>query len=84
LRLSARGALEKEIAMDWQLTLTCVTVALAGAYLLWRGRRALRSNPGGCSGGCGCVKAKDAPQTEPRLIAPEQIMLRRRPTQTND
>ncbi len=65
--------------MDWQLTLTCIAVALAGAYLLWSGRRALRSNPGGCGGGCGCVKPKDDAKTQPGLIAPEQLVLRRRP-----
>ena len=65
--------------MDWQLYLTGFAIGLAGVYIAWRVRRTWRGLKGnGCTGGCGCPKSA-APRQEPPLIAPEQLVLRRRP-----
>jgi hypothetical protein len=60
--------------MDWQLLLTCVAIAVASAYIGWRGRRTLWPKKGDCGGGCGCAKSVRA--NEPKLIAREQLTLR--------
>jgi hypothetical protein len=62
--------------MDWQNSLTCIVILMAGAYLAWRSRRALRGKPGGCGGGCGCSKPTHTTEKQPTLIAPEQLRLK--------
>ena len=62
--------------MDWQLLLTSVAIAVALGYVGWAARRAWQSSRGGCSGGCGCAKAKPEVKSEPALIAPEQLTMR--------
>jgi hypothetical protein len=64
--------------MEWQHVLTWFAVALASAYVLRRGWHALRGTKGGCGGGCGCPKSNGETKTQPTLIAPEQLALRRR------
>jgi hypothetical protein len=65
--------------MDWQTITAWLTVTLAGAYLLWRGARALRGGKSGCSGECGCSKSSELQtKTQPDLIAPESLVLRKR------
>ncbi|MBI3821464.1 MAG: hypothetical protein HY289_02165 [Planctomycetes bacterium] len=61
--------------MDWQIVLTSLAVALAGAFLLWRGWRMWRGSKTGCSGGCGCAKTD---VKKPAIIAPEELVLRKR------
>lgn len=58
--------------MDWQTMTAWAAIALAGIYLAWQGVRALRGGKHGCSGGCGCDKTKP----QPKLVAPEQLVLR--------
>ena len=67
--------------MDWQLIAACFAVALAGGYVCLRGWRVLRASKGACSGGCGCAKSETK---TPAIIAPEQLVLRQRPTQKTD
>jgi hypothetical protein len=64
--------------MDWQLLFTCVSIAVAGGFILWRGQRTWRSLRGGCSGGCGCSKSAPSAKSESTLITPEQITLRQK------
>ena len=64
--------------MDWQIYLTCGAIGLAAGYIAWRGWRAWRGmKSSGCTGGCGCAKSS-APSEQPKLIAPEDLVLRRR------
>lgn len=65
--------------MDWQTITAWLAIALAGAYVCWRGVRALRGGKGGCGGGCGCVKTSETKgKVQPDLIAPESLVLRKR------
>jgi hypothetical protein len=64
--------------MDWQFTLTCLTIAVAGGFVLWRGLQTLRSLRGGCSGGCGCSRAAKEVEKPVTMVAPEELSLRKR------
>jgi hypothetical protein len=67
--------------MDWQFYLSGFAVGLAGVYLAARMRRAWRSTTSsGCPGGC-CAKSTTTGDGKEKstLIAPEQLVLRRRP-----
>jgi len=63
--------------MDWQFLLTCVTIAAAAGFVVWRGVKALRSLRGGCSGGCGCSKSSQETKSPKTLIAPDELTLRK-------
>ena len=68
--------------MDWQIYPTCGVIGLAAVFIAWRGWRAWRgTKSSGCTGGCGCAKSSAPSETngKPTLIAPEQLVLRRRP-----
>ena len=48
----------------WQLVVTLAIVAVAAAYLGWRGWRLLRRKSGGCGtscGGCGTQRSDKSP-----------------------
>jgi hypothetical protein len=64
--------------MDWQHILTWFAIGVAGAYVLWRGRRVLRGTKTGCGGSCGCAKPASQAKTPAVLIAPEQLVLRKK------
>ncbi len=63
--------------MDWQLAAVTLAVAAAAGYVVRRAWRAWFAAKSGCGGGCGCAAKKPAPDGG-RLIAPEQLTLRRR------
>ena len=72
--------------MEWQEVVTWLAIAVAGVYLFWRGGRSWRGMRGGCSGGCGCAKVPSQGQvkTHPAIIAPEELVLRRRPPRVGE
>jgi hypothetical protein len=70
--------------MDWQFLFTWIAIGLAASYVLWRGWQTWRSlRRGGCSGGCGCAKTPAATNTPAVLIAPEDLIIRKKLPQIN-
>jgi len=64
--------------MTEQMAATGAVVGLAVGYLAWRIVGTVRAlGKGGCGGGCGCAK-KSASGTGIKLIAPEELTVRRR------
>lgn len=64
--------------MTGQMAATWSVVGLAVAYLAWRIVGTVRAlGKGGCGGGCGCAQ-KGANGTGIKLIAPEELTVRRR------
>jgi hypothetical protein len=64
--------------MDWQIVFTWIAIVSATSYVLWSSWRSWRATKGGCSGGCGCSKSARKAKSEPALIAPEELILRKR------
>jgi hypothetical protein len=66
--------------MDWQIGIVSLIVAVAGGYLARQTWRSWFGAKAGCGGGCGCSTQKGTAPAEGRLVPPEQLTLRRRPT----
>ena len=64
--------------MDWQLTLTFLTIGLASGFILRRCWLTWRASKSGCAGGCGCAKASTIEPPKSAVIPVEQLVLRQR------
>jgi hypothetical protein len=68
--------------INWQMPLTLVLIAAAGAYLIRTTIRRWRPNSTGCAGGC-CDK-RETKNSTVELIKPEELVLRvKQPVQKN-
>jgi hypothetical protein len=61
--------------MDWQMIVALAVVTIAAAFILVRVLRSWRGTKSACGGSCGCAKPAEA---QPKLIAPDQLVIRKR------